>query len=167
MGAVVAGFFLGGPLADWAGRRIGMAAGAVLVIIATFMQCFSPRGNIGCFIAGRVVIGIGQGLALTAGPIYIGELSRPEIRGTVMSFWQMFYSVGSFIAYVFRPHRTHPPLTSAVTGSVMQRPNTLKVWVNGTGNWSLFSNSWSLLSSFCKFSLFPRRLDGIFSMATD
>lgn len=34
-----------------------------------------------------------------AGPIYIGELAPPEIRGKIMSFWQMFYSVGSFIAY--------------------------------------------------------------------
>lgn len=42
-----------------------MAAGAILVIIATFMQCFAPRGNIGVFIAGRVVIGLGQGLALS------------------------------------------------------------------------------------------------------
>ncbi len=42
-----------------------MAAGAVLVIIATFMQAFAPRGSIGVFIAGRVVIGIGQGLALS------------------------------------------------------------------------------------------------------
>ncbi|KAH7095725.1 MFS sugar transporter-like protein [Paraphoma chrysanthemicola] len=99
VGAVVAGFFMGGPLADFAGRRIGMATGAALVIVATFMQTFAPRGNIGVFIAGRVIIGIGQGLALTAGPIYIGEMAPPEIRGTIMSFWQMFYSVGSFIAY--------------------------------------------------------------------
>ena len=34
-----------------------------------------------------------------AGPIYIGELSPPHIRGKIMTFWQMFYSVGSFIAY--------------------------------------------------------------------
>jgi MFS family permease len=34
-----------------------------------------------------------------AGPIYIGEMAPPEIRGKIMSFWQMFYSVGSFIAY--------------------------------------------------------------------
>jgi len=34
-----------------------------------------------------------------AGPIYIGEMSPPEIRGMIMSFWQMFYSVGAFIAY--------------------------------------------------------------------
>ncbi|KAF2472124.1 sugar transporter [Lindgomyces ingoldianus] len=99
VGAVVAGFFLGGPLADFGGRRMGMTVGAALVIIATFMQTFSPRGNVGCFIGGRVLIGIGQGLALTAGPIYIGELAPSEIRGMIMSFWQMFYSVGSFIAY--------------------------------------------------------------------
>ncbi|KAL9073309.1 MAG: hypothetical protein Q9157_004786 [Trypethelium eluteriae] len=67
--------------------------------MATFMQAFAPQGNIGCFIAGRVFIGIGQGLALTAGPIYIGELAPPHIRGKIMTFWQMFYSVGSFIAY--------------------------------------------------------------------
>ncbi|KAJ9630653.1 hypothetical protein H2203_001176 [Taxawa tesnikishii (nom. ined.)] len=99
VGAIVAGWFMGGPLADYAGRRIGMATGAIMVIIATLIQTFAPRGNLGAFIGGRVIVGIGQGLALTAGPIYIGELAPPEIRGKIMSFWQMFYSVGSFIAY--------------------------------------------------------------------
>ena len=65
VGAIVAGFFMGGPIADYFGRRVGMAAGSVCVIVATFMQTFSPRGEIGCFIAGRVVVGIGQGLALS------------------------------------------------------------------------------------------------------
>lgn len=63
VGAVAAGWFMGGPLADYAGRRVGMAAGAFAVIIATLVQTFSP--NIGCFIAGRVIVGIGQGLALS------------------------------------------------------------------------------------------------------
>lgn len=65
VGAVVAGFFLGGPLADYAGRRIGMAVGAALVIVATFMQTFAPRGSVATFIGGRVIVGIGQGLALS------------------------------------------------------------------------------------------------------
>lgn len=34
-----------------------------------------------------------------AGSIYIGECAPHEIRGTIMTFWQVFYSVGSFIAY--------------------------------------------------------------------
>ncbi|RAH76491.1 general substrate transporter [Aspergillus japonicus CBS 114.51] len=99
VGAIFGGFFLGGPIADYLGRKIGMATGCVLVIAATFMQCWSPRGSIACFLAGRCIIGIGQGIALTAGPIYIGELAPPEIRGKIMTFWQMFYSVGSFICF--------------------------------------------------------------------
>ncbi|KFY51094.1 hypothetical protein V496_08955 [Pseudogymnoascus sp. VKM F-4515 (FW-2607)] len=99
VGAIVAGFFIGGPCADRFGRRWGMGIGCFLTIIATFIQTFAPRHNIGTFIAGRAIIGIGQGIALTAGPIYIGELTPPEIRGKVMSFWQLFYSVGSFLAY--------------------------------------------------------------------
>jgi len=99
VGAIVAGWFMGGPIADYFGRRVGMASGALLVIIATFIQTFTPRHNLACYIVGRVIVGLGQGLALTAGPIYIGELAPSEIRGKIMSFWQMFYSVGSFIAY--------------------------------------------------------------------
>ncbi|KAJ5588582.1 hypothetical protein N7537_011260 [Penicillium hordei] len=99
VGAIFGGFFLGGPCADFLGRKLGMGIGCVLVIVATFMQTFSPRHDLACFLAGRCIIGIGQGIALTAGPIYIGELAPPEIRGKIMTFWQMFYSVGSFICF--------------------------------------------------------------------
>jgi MFS family permease len=121
IGAIVAGFFIGGPVADSIGRRWGMAIGCLLTICATFMQAFAPRGNLGCFIGGRVLIGLGQGMALStlhaprhqhtgtilltkllaaaAGPVYIGEMAPSHIRGYIMAFWQLFYSVGSFIAY--------------------------------------------------------------------
>ncbi|KAA8566934.1 hypothetical protein EYC84_010030 [Monilinia fructicola] len=62
-------------------------------------HCWILSWRLDVFIAGRVIIGLGQGVALTAGPVYIGELAPPEIRGKIMAFWQMFYSVGSFIAY--------------------------------------------------------------------
>ncbi|KAL0781922.1 hypothetical protein CaCOL14_003257 [Colletotrichum acutatum] len=99
IGAIVAGFFIGGPTADYLGRRWGMAIGCFVTIIATLMQTFTPHHKLGVFIAGRVVIGLGQGMALTAGPVYIGEVAPSEIRGHIMACWQMFYSVGSFIAY--------------------------------------------------------------------
>lgn len=65
VGAIFGGFFLGGPIADFLGRKLGMGIGCVLVIASTFMQTWSPRGNIGCFLAGRCIIGIGQGIALS------------------------------------------------------------------------------------------------------
>lgn len=54
VGAIISGFFFGGPVADYLGRRAGMAIGALFVILSTFLQCFSPKGNIGMFMAGRV-----------------------------------------------------------------------------------------------------------------
>jgi MFS family permease len=65
VGAIVAGFFFGGPIADKLGRRWGMAIGAFMTIIATFMQTFAPEHQFGVFIAGRAIIGIGQGIALS------------------------------------------------------------------------------------------------------
>ncbi|KFZ12370.1 hypothetical protein V502_07120 [Pseudogymnoascus sp. VKM F-4520 (FW-2644)] len=99
IGAIVSGWAFAGPTADYLGRRWGMAIGCFVVMVATFFQCFAPYHNTGVFIVGRVLIGIGQGFASTAGPIYIGEVTPPEIRGKVMAFWQLFYSVGSFLAY--------------------------------------------------------------------
>jgi MFS family permease len=68
VGAIISGFFFGGPVADYLGRRAGMGIGAILVIISTLLQTFSPRGNIGMFMAGRIIIGVGQGLALSKSP---------------------------------------------------------------------------------------------------
>lgn len=34
-----------------------------------------------------------------AGPVYINEVSPTAIRGHIMTFWQLNFSVGSFIAY--------------------------------------------------------------------
>lgn len=72
--------------------------------------------------AGRVLVAAGQGIAiskfknsyqrsnydrllmsfaslLASGPVYINEVALASVRGQIMSFWQMFYSVGAFIAY--------------------------------------------------------------------
>lgn len=51
--------------ADYAGRRWAMGIGCFITIIATFMQCFPPRSSaVPVFMAGRVLIGCGQALAI-------------------------------------------------------------------------------------------------------
>lgn len=96
VGAIFGGFFCGGPIADYAGRKIGMATGCVLVIIATFMQTFAPRHNLACFIGGRVLIGVGQGIALS---MYLAVMFTAEQKLTLASNsgWPHLYRrTGSF-----------------------------------------------------------------------
>ncbi|KAH6959476.1 general substrate transporter [Fusarium avenaceum] len=95
---ILSGVFFSAPISDRFGRKWSMWAGATFVIIATFVSTFTPP-VIGGFIAGRAITGFGQGLMMPAGPVYINELAPAHLRGTIMSFWQISFTVGSFIAY--------------------------------------------------------------------
>lgn len=68
-----------------------MMFGCFVTIIAAFMQCFAPKGVLGCFIAGRVIIGIGQGIALSMSIYPVSPLRhRRRLRCAV------FYSFSCF-----------------------------------------------------------------------
>ncbi|KAJ3193133.1 hypothetical protein HDU82_002914, partial [Entophlyctis luteolus] len=107
VGAIFTGFFVAPFLADIWGRRLPMAIGCVFVIGFTFMQAFASNYMI--HVLGRGGIGLGQGLMLPIGPIYLGELAPKEIRGTMMSLWQLFYSVGALLSYVVGLVTTNEP----------------------------------------------------------
>lgn len=108
IGAIISGFFFGGPVADYLGRRAGMGIGAILVIISTLLQTFSPRGNIGMFMAGRIIIGVGQGLALSkfSSRTFMGQSTNSQCsRGIYLhrrarpsgDSWQDYVSVADFL----------------------------------------------------------------------
>ncbi|KAI9362492.1 MFS sugar transporter-like protein [Zopfochytrium polystomum] len=97
-GAVFTGFFVAPILSDRFGRRLPMFIGALLIIGFTFVQTFSPTFAI--HVLGRTGVGLGQGLMLPSGPVYMGEMAPVEIRGTMMSLWQLMYSVGAFFSYL-------------------------------------------------------------------
>ncbi|KAJ3314486.1 hypothetical protein HDU93_004762, partial [Gonapodya sp. JEL0774] len=59
---------------------------------------FAP--NFGVHVAGRAGVGLGQGLMLPSGPVYMGEIAPVQIRGTMMSVWQLMYSVGALFSYL-------------------------------------------------------------------
>ncbi|KAJ3353088.1 hypothetical protein HDU83_007243 [Entophlyctis luteolus] len=96
-GIILTGFFVGPPIADIWGRRVPMAAGCIIVIGFTFLQTFAT--NFTTHVVGRAGIGIGLGLMLPVGPVYLSELAPKQIRGTMMSIWQFMYSFGAFVAY--------------------------------------------------------------------
>lgn len=87
IGAVFAlynvGCLLGGPVAAWIsdryGRRIGMASGAVVIIVGAVV-CTTAT-HIAQFIVGRLILGFGIAIVQIAAPSYCMEISPPHWRG--------------------------------------------------------------------------------------
>ncbi|KAL4878715.1 general substrate transporter [Aspergillus karnatakaensis] len=98
VGTVVSGFFISAPISDYFGRKWTMHIGCAFIIFSSILTTFTPR-TMGGFIAGRALTGIGQGLAMPAGPVYIGEMAPAPKRGMIISFWQIFFGLGAFLAY--------------------------------------------------------------------
>lgn len=96
-GAAV-GALLGGRMADLFGRRkllivtaIIFAAGGIACALAT-----SPA----LLIVGRIIVGLGIGLASATVPVYISEVSPANARGWQVSLFQLAITVGILVAYL-------------------------------------------------------------------
>lgn len=50
---------------------------------------------------GRFVLGIAGGAFCVTAPMYTGEISSKEIRGTLGSFFQLMITIGILLAYIF------------------------------------------------------------------
>ncbi|MCH2161493.1 MAG: sugar porter family MFS transporter [Phycisphaerales bacterium] len=93
-----AGALSGGKIADVIGRRrANMVAGVIFGIGAIFLA-FAP-GPI-WLVVGRIVIGLGVGLASVVGPLYISETAPPSHRGAMVSFFQFAIVTGILGAYL-------------------------------------------------------------------
>ena len=91
------GNFFAGPLSDRIGRKPTLQISAVLFIISSLMTAFSEA--IVVFIIGRILAGIGVGLAILVAPVYIAEISPPKKRGWLVSFNQLLIVIGLSSAY--------------------------------------------------------------------
>ncbi|MDE0890514.1 MAG: sugar porter family MFS transporter [Phycisphaerales bacterium] len=97
IGAIL-GAAAGGWMADRYGRRFSnMAAGIIFGVGAIFLA-FVPDPL--WLVVGRVVIGVGVGLASVVGPLYISETSPPATRGSRVSLFQLAIVLGILSAYV-------------------------------------------------------------------
>lgn len=62
------------------------------------MQLFYSHG-LATWYAGRIISGIGVGIATVIIPMYSSEMSPKEIRGRCGSFFQLFFTLGVFTSY--------------------------------------------------------------------
>lgn len=88
---------LAGPLSDKIGRKLVLKYAAVLFAISAIGSALAPSFII--LVIARMVGGFGVGAALIIAPMYIAEISPPELRGRMVSFNQLNIVIGISLAF--------------------------------------------------------------------
>ena len=97
VGAIV-GALSGGRLSDRFGRRATLLATSIVFIAGAIVCAAAP--SIPALVIGRVIVGLGIGLACTTVPVYISEVAPPEARGWQVSLFQLAITIGILGAYL-------------------------------------------------------------------
>lgn len=97
LGATV-GALTGGRFADRFGRRITLIGTSIVFIAGAIICASAPSFTV--LVIGRVVVGLGIGMASTTVPVYISEVSPPDARGWQVSLFQLAITIGILAAYL-------------------------------------------------------------------
>lgn len=89
----IIGPLVGGPMADWLGRRKTLVLTACIFSVGTIGTIF-PR-TIAEFDIFRIVGGLGIGLASVTSPMYIAEISPSRLRGRLVTVNQLAIVAGA------------------------------------------------------------------------
>ncbi|SAM85839.1 probable monosaccharide transporter [Ustilago bromivora] len=90
------GALAGAPISDILGRRWGMQIALIVFCVGVIMQMATT--DLGVFIGGRVVAGLGVGILSTIVPMYQSETAPRWIRGAVVSGYQWAITIGLLCA---------------------------------------------------------------------
>lgn len=94
----IAGVVVAGSLSDKYGRKIVLLISAVLFSVSAIGCMIS--GNEVQLVISRILGGIGIGVASVVSPLYIAEISLPNIRGRLVSMYQLAITIGFLGAYL-------------------------------------------------------------------
>ena len=91
------GALAAGPMADKYGRRIIIIVSAFVFIAGALGSAASD--SFAVLTISRVVIGVAIGFASAVAPVYISEMAPPDIRGRLVTMFQLAVTIGILVAY--------------------------------------------------------------------
>lgn len=97
-GALI-GSVLAFNVADFLGRRRELMFSALLYFLGAVVTAVAPIFAV--LVVGRLIVGLGIGLAMHAAPLYIAETAPCQIRGVLISLKEFFIVLGMLLGYVF------------------------------------------------------------------
>ena len=100
-GSLALGCMLGsiaaGSISDKYGRKPGLMLAAAIFALSSLSMSLAP--NLNFFIVSRFFAGIGVGMASMLSPMYIAEVSPPEVRGRLVAINQLTIVLGQVITH--------------------------------------------------------------------
>ncbi|CAL5866466.1 uncharacterized protein PFLUO_LOCUS674 [Penicillium psychrofluorescens] len=91
------GSLANGPIADRIGRKFSINLAVVIFVVGSAIQCSAM--DIPMLFAGRAIAGLGIGMLTMVVPLYISEVSIPEIRGGLVVVQQLSITIGILVSY--------------------------------------------------------------------
>ncbi len=96
LGCII-GCIIAGGVADRYGRKPGLISAALFFFLSSLSMALAP--NLSFFISSRLAAGIGVGMASMLSPMYIAEISPPEVRGRMVAINQFTIVLGQVITH--------------------------------------------------------------------
>jgi len=100
----IAGAFFGAiftyGLGHWLGRKWSLVVASALFTLGAGLSCGTKGSSgLGIMYGGRVLTGLGTGVASNIIPIYISELAPPAIRGRLVGFYELGWQIGGLVGF--------------------------------------------------------------------
>lgn len=97
VGAII-GAAAGGWINDAYGRKKATLSADVVFTLGAIVMAAAPDPYV--LILGRLLVGLGVGVASVTAPVYIAEASPSEIRGGLVSTNVLMITGGQFLSYL-------------------------------------------------------------------
>ncbi|MGB8481835.1 MAG: sugar porter family MFS transporter [Acidobacteriaceae bacterium] len=92
-GAVGAGW-----MAASLGRKRSLLLGSLVFVLASVV-C-GMAGSVEVLLIGRLILGVSIGILSFTAPIYLAEIAPENIRGSMVSLYQLMITIGIFVAFL-------------------------------------------------------------------
>ncbi|KAK9452564.1 MFS glucose transporter mfs1 [Dipodascopsis uninucleata] len=95
--AAFVGALLNGPIADRFSRKLSIASANIIFILGASLQ--TAAKNVAMMFVGRFIAGIAIGQLSMCVPLYLGEISPPNVRGSLVTLQQYGITIGIMISF--------------------------------------------------------------------
>ncbi|KAJ6580849.1 general substrate transporter [Mycena capillaripes] len=94
------GAFIGYLTGYFLGRKYGLLLSSAIFILGAGLQCGANSSTgLGIMYAGRIIVGLGIGIASNLAPIYVAEIAPPAIRGRLIGMYELCWQLGGVIGF--------------------------------------------------------------------